>query len=67
MAEGALLVKDSNGYHCASEWLEGAAEKSVWSGLRTKGRRVLPITSFRCERCGVLENYAEDIANPPSR
>ena len=64
MAEGALLTKDSNGGNCATDWLEGRAEKSVWTGLKIKGRTILPVASFRCERCGLLENYAERIDNP---
>ena len=65
MAEGALLVRDSNTAYCAGEWMEGAPTASKWgTGIKTKGRTVIPITSFRCERCGYLENYAERYDNP---
>ncbi len=41
-----------------AEWVEGPPERSFWTGLRTKGREVLPIATYRCERCGYLESYA---------
>ena len=41
-----------------TEWVAGLPEKSFWTGLRIKGRQVLPVTVFRCERCGFLESYA---------
>jgi hypothetical protein len=41
-----------------TEWVAGAPEKSFWMGLKIKGRQVLPVTVFRCERCGFLESYA---------
>lgn len=66
MIEGALLIKDSNGSHCAGKWLEGAPQWSIW-GLKTRNRQVLPVESFRCERCGYLESYAERIDNPAPR
>ncbi len=39
-------------------WVEGVPERSVWSGLHTKGRDVIPVATYRCERCGFLESYA---------
>ena len=66
MNEGAILTRDSYDMRHAGEWLEGVPEKSIWTGLKVRGRTVLPITSFRCERCGFLENYADQIDNPPT-
>ena len=42
----------------ATEWVEGAAEKSFWGTLKLKGRRRFPVVADRCERCGFLELYA---------
>jgi hypothetical protein len=42
----------------ASSWIEGEPEKSFWSGMKTKGKRRLAIVSYRCTKCGFLENYA---------
>ena len=35
-----------------------AAERSMWTGLKTRGKDKLDITTFRCRRCGFLESYA---------
>lgn len=40
------------------KWVEGAPEHSFWSGLKMKGREIIPVTTYRCERCGFLESYA---------
>lgn len=40
------------------EWLEGDPERSIWSGLKTKGKERHPVRTYRCERCGYLESYA---------
>ncbi len=60
MVRGSILNRDSNGAKSLCSWVEGGPEKSVWTGLKTKGVTVLPIASFRCTRCGYLEHYAED-------
>lgn len=41
-----------------AQWVEGAPEKSFWTGLKTKDRAVLPVMVYRCGRCGYLEWYA---------
>ena len=41
-----------------AEWLEGDPVRAFWSGLDTKGRTRLEIITYRCERCGLLESYA---------
>lgn len=40
------------------KWVEGAPEHSFWSGLKLKGREIIPVMTYRCERCGFLESYA---------
>jgi hypothetical protein len=42
------------------QWLEGEPIPSFWSGLQTRGRERLRVTSYRCERCGYLESYANE-------
>jgi hypothetical protein len=41
-----------------AEWVEGAPEKSFWTGLKLTRRRRFPVVADRCERCGFLELYA---------
>lgn len=59
---GFLLELGDTNVRSVTHWVEGAPEKKLFSGLRTKGRRVLPLTTYRCEKCGYLESYA---APPP--
>jgi hypothetical protein len=39
-------------------WVEGLPEKSFWSGIKTRGLMQHKIESWRCQKCGFLENYA---------
>jgi hypothetical protein len=39
-------------------WVEGELEKSWAGNLKTKGKRKIGITVYRCAGCGFLETYA---------
>jgi hypothetical protein len=58
MKEGFL---HDSGQHSSgvAHWAEGTPEYNILRFLRMKGRRKLPIRSFRCTKCGFLESYAE--------
>jgi len=59
METGFILDKvDNHSGLKTPEWLEGNPERAFWTGLKTKGRIRLNITTYRCERCGLLESYA---------
>ncbi len=58
MEVGFSLTTDTNGGHCAGQWIEGKPEKRWW-GLNVKGRKKLTVITYRCGRCGLLESYAE--------
>ena len=57
MAEG-FVVDATHGGAAVSSWVEGAPEKSVWTGLKLTGRPRSEIATWRCNRCGFLEHYA---------
>jgi len=59
MEEG-FVVDESYGTRAPSHWVEGAAEKSVWMGLKLRGKRKLAVQAWRCTRCGLLESYAPE-------
>jgi hypothetical protein len=63
LVAGSLASKDSYYMVAASQWLEGPPEKSIWSGLRTQGRLLLPVAAYCCQSCGKLELYAR----PPGK
>lgn len=59
MEPGFLLDKShGEGYANATEWAEGTPERSIWTGLKLRGRERHPVTTYRCERCGFSESYA---------
>ena len=58
MHVGYLLEGRDGERRGATEWVAGAPEKSFWMGVKLKGRPVLPVSVYRCERCGYLESYA---------
>ena len=41
-----------------THWAEGLPKRSWLLGTRVKREDKLPITMFRCPRCGRLESYA---------
>ena len=53
MSEGFLL--DQTQTYAVGRWVEGAPVRSIWTGIKLKGRKRVPIQAFRCERCGALD------------
>ena len=41
------------------KWIEGPPTFGMWGGLRLGGRRRIDVATYRCDRCGYLESYAE--------
>jgi hypothetical protein len=39
-------------------WVEGAPQKSFWTGTKVPRDKCTPVGSFRCATCGYLESYA---------
>lgn len=57
MDAGLVIDKGHANALGEQEWMEGAAERSFWTGLKTKGRERFKVITYRCERCGMLESY----------
>lgn len=57
LQEGYLLDQSRNS-RAVTQWIEGKPEASFWSGLKLSGKTRLKVASFRCPRCGYLEQYA---------
>lgn len=56
--EPGFIVDEGYGTRTVAKWVGGKPEKSIWTGLKLRGKEKLDITSFRCRRCGYLESYA---------
>ncbi len=59
MREGFLIDRAKNATRVA-HWAEGPPETWFLGILRLRGRRQLPIRTFRCSKCGYLESYANE-------
>jgi hypothetical protein len=60
MEEGFVLAPAKSGRRERLSWIEGAPERSALGGWKTRGRRQLAITPFRCPRCGWLIWFAPE-------
>ena len=40
------------------KWAAGEPQKSMWTGLKLRGKDQLEVLTYRCRRCGYLESYA---------
>lgn len=60
--EAGYILDVAHGANLQSQWVEGPPDRSRWTGLKLKGRRKLPITTYRCSRCGFLESWATGLA-----
>lgn len=58
MEPGFVMDRAHYSVPTVASWVEGAPERSIWSGLKTQGRDTFPVISYRCEQCGYLEAYA---------
>jgi hypothetical protein len=56
--EPGYVLDVTHGALAQSSWVEGAPERSIWTGLKLKGHERLPVTTYRCTGCGYLESYA---------
>jgi hypothetical protein len=59
MEQGFVADKAHYSVPEVQNWVEGVPERSFWSGIRLKGKEVLPVMTYRCEKCGYLESYAD--------
>lgn len=53
-----FIADATYGAYGVAKWVAGEAEKSVWTGIKIKGKEQRDVESWRCNRCGFIENYA---------
>jgi hypothetical protein len=56
--EPGYLVDEGYGTKAVPKWVAGDPQKSIWTGLKLRGRDRLDVSTYRCRRCGYLESYA---------
>jgi hypothetical protein len=57
MEIGFILENDQGAYRTA-QWADGTPIRSVWTGLKMKGKLIHQVDTYRCKHCGYLESYA---------
>lgn len=57
MEEGFLL-DNTHGANLSSRWVAGPPDRSFWTGVKVRGKRIIAVRTFRCTACGLLESYA---------
>jgi len=61
MTRGYVLDYDtSKGTAAVSRWFKGEPVKR-WYGLQVNRKEAKEIVSYRCDRCGLLQNYVPSI------
>jgi len=56
--EDGYIIDEGYGTRTVANWVAGAPERSIWTGLKLRGKGKLAVTTYRCRRCGCLESYA---------
>jgi hypothetical protein len=63
MEEGIVIDRGHANSAAMQEWTEGIPERSFWSGLKLRGAERMPVVSFRCPKCGMLQSFANPKAD----
>lgn len=58
--EPGFVVDHTYGGVASPEWAEGVPDRSIWTGVKMKGKERFRVETFRCTRCGFLESYARE-------
>lgn len=56
--EPGYVIDEGYGSRTVGQWIAGEPEKSIWTGLKLRGKEKLDVATYRCRRCGYLESYA---------
>jgi hypothetical protein len=56
--EPGFVVDEGHGTRTVAKGVAGEPQRSIWTGLKLRGRDKLDVTTYRCRRCGYLESYA---------
>jgi hypothetical protein len=57
MEEGVTLDLESRR---TQKWLRGPVEQK-WFGIKTRGKELLRVITYRCPKCGYLKSFAPPV------
>ena len=61
LMEAGFVLDRAQGAVAQSSWVDGTPTPSIWTGLKLKGHQLVPVTTYRCTKCGYLESYAASV------
>lgn len=53
------MLDNAYGSRAVSSWVEGEPKTSIWVGVKLEGKTSIAIESWRCTRCGFIEQFAK--------
>jgi len=56
--ESGYILDEGYGTRTVAKWVAGEPERSIWTGLKLRGKTQHDVVTCRCKRCGYLESYA---------
>jgi hypothetical protein len=56
--ESGYILDEGYGTRTVGQWVAGEPERSMWTGLKLRGKVKQDVVTYRCKRCGYLESYA---------
>ena len=58
IVDGYLVDRGDSHQEALPSWIEGEPQKGWLGGLKTRHKKRLEVTTWRCRKCGFLESYA---------
>ena len=60
MEQGYVVdVMYGGGTSSTPKWVAGEPQRSIWTGIKLRGKEQIPVSTWRCRQCGYLESYAK--------
>jgi hypothetical protein len=59
MVQGFIVDFRGGPDRLVSTWVEGPPEKAFWTKTNAPTDKCIPVGTFRCSGCGLLESYAQ--------
>ena len=56
--EPGYTLDEGYGTRTVAKWVAGEPARSIWTGLKLRGKAQHDVVTYRCRRCGYLESYA---------
>ena len=56
--ESGYILDEGYGTRTVAKWVAGEPERSIWRGLKLRGKAPHDVVTYRCKGCGYLESYA---------